>query len=83
MKKKRKGNFFCFLKGKVEIKAQEINETFTHPTYERRTHVRSQTKSSLRIYYDGKESWETATIVHIPTPIQDSDDEGRKGATDN
>ena len=24
-----------------------------------------------------------ATIVHIPTPIQDSDDEGRKGATDN
>ena len=56
MKKKRKGNFFCFLKGKVEIKAQEINETFTHPTYERRTHVRSQTKSSLRIYYDGKES---------------------------
>ena len=26
---------------------------------------------------------QTATIVHIPTPIQDSDDEGRKGATDN
>ena len=24
-----------------------------------------------------------AMIVHIPTPIQDSDDEGRKGATDN
>ena len=51
---KKKGRRTIFLKRKGKNQGAGKTRKNSHPTYEAETHVQSQVKESLHIYYDGK-----------------------------